>query len=325
MAALRTLLIAAVLPAALPGPAQAWNNTGHMIIAALAWRELPEPARARITAVLRRHPHYDIFLKQDRPAGVPEDEWAFVRAATWADWVRPDPAGKKAGYITAYHRGPWHYINLPYIAAADRGRMREADHLPPRPNVVTAIEECAGKLRAAGTAADDRAVALAWLLHLVGDIHQPLHCTALVSSEYPRGDQGGNLIAVRLVKQVVKLHAYWDEMGGTSTDYKSIAATATKLAADPDLARDRLEELAKNTTAESWAREGRSAAEEFVYLKGALKSAPWSEFEAKRIAAEQVPALPADYRKNGRAVALRRMVLAGCRLADALKAATADK
>lgn len=305
-------------------PAAAWNGTGHMIIALLAWRELPEATRTRVSAVLRKHPHYDIFLKEDKPDGVAEAEWAFLRAATWSDWVRPDPAGKKPGYVTAYHKGNWHYVNLPYIPPAERARFREDDFRPKPPNVVTALEENLARLRGAGTAADDRAVALAWVLHLGGDIHQPLHCTALVTTDYPRGDQGGNLCAVRIIKQVVKLHAYWDDLPGSGTAHKTIAGAVEKIRSDAELSREKLEEIKKNTTPGAWALEGRALAEELVYLKGGLKTAHWDLFDAKKLTAEQVPQLPEDYGKNARAAARKRMALAGFRLADALKAAVGE-
>jgi hypothetical protein len=56
------------------------------------------------------------------------------------------------------------------------------------------------------------AIALAWLFHLVGDIHQSLHTAQLFTAEYPRGDRGGNEICVRVTQagQPMDLHKFWD-------------------------------------------------------------------------------------------------------------------
>ena len=73
-----------------PGKAVAWNNTGHMTVALIAYRELTDGQKLAIAKVLKEHPHYEEFLAADRPAKVSENEWAFLRAATWPDWVRPE-------------------------------------------------------------------------------------------------------------------------------------------------------------------------------------------------------------------------------------------
>src|ERR1041384_5288234 len=84
----------------------AWNDTGHMIVAQLAWRALSSGERARISTLLRAHPHYEELLNQDIPAGVNPEEWIFMRAATWPDMVRPASPGQppKPARITASHR-----------------------------------------------------------------------------------------------------------------------------------------------------------------------------------------------------------------------------
>jgi hypothetical protein len=60
-----------------------------------------------------------------------------------------------------------------------------------------------------------RTQALRFIIHLVGDIHQPLHCATRVTEQFPDGDRGGNSLMVRLVgtdgrAKKVKLHSYWD-------------------------------------------------------------------------------------------------------------------
>src|SRR5207248_11547137 len=78
--AMRKLLALALL-LGLCGPARAWNETGHLVTARLAWRQLTAGQRARVVAVLKQHPHYEEYLAAHRPEGFSEDEWAFMRAA----------------------------------------------------------------------------------------------------------------------------------------------------------------------------------------------------------------------------------------------------
>jgi len=61
------------------GPAWAWNDKGHMVVGRLAWNQLTEQQRAKVVAVLRKHPHYEEFLAAKRPEGFTEDEWCLPR------------------------------------------------------------------------------------------------------------------------------------------------------------------------------------------------------------------------------------------------------
>jgi hypothetical protein len=81
------LFIAAML--LITGSARAWHNKGHMAVARIAWQKLVDDGLDRkAIQFLNSHPHKDMFLAAGRPEGVDEDEWLFVQAATWADWVR---------------------------------------------------------------------------------------------------------------------------------------------------------------------------------------------------------------------------------------------
>jgi hypothetical protein len=87
-------------------PAFAWNDMGHMVAARLAWQSLSVDQRSRAVTILKAHPHYEEFLAADRATGFSEDEWVFLRAATWSDWVRNHHKGE-------YHHPTWHYIDRP--------------------------------------------------------------------------------------------------------------------------------------------------------------------------------------------------------------------
>ena len=69
-----------------------------------------------------------------------------------------------------------------------------------------------------------RAIALAWLFHLVGDIHQPLHTAQLFTVDYPKGDRGGNEICVRVTQagQPMDLHRFWDGVITSSSESDTV-------------------------------------------------------------------------------------------------------
>jgi hypothetical protein len=69
----------------LPNSAAAWHKHGHMAVARVAWKQLDDKQKVKLSIILKAHPHYDLFLKDLRPNGMAEAEWVFVHAATWPD------------------------------------------------------------------------------------------------------------------------------------------------------------------------------------------------------------------------------------------------
>ncbi len=295
----------------------AWNNTGHMVVAELAWRSLSAGERSAVSQLLRQHPHYAELLAVDIPSDADRDEWIFLRAATWPDLVRPAPSGQppQPAHITAYHHPDWHYIDLPFVAANDLATILPSAHPPPPTNAVERLAYAEAQLRSPQLPAADRAVALCWYLHLVGDIHQPLHCAEWFSPEFPQGDRGGNEVAIKPQSEPLRLHTFWDALLGTGQDSTFIEYLADDIAADPKLARARLRELKSHQTYPSWTAEGLHYARAFAYLDGQLKHAKWHG----HITAAEVPDINFGYEENARSVARRRIALAGFRLANGLK------
>lgn len=298
-------------------PALAWNHTGHMAVAKLAYRRLARQARADAAALLRAHPHYQRYLAADRPSEVSEPEWAFLRAATWPDWVR----GSRQHHdhdLHRYHHASWHYINKPYLPTREAGEFDAKSLEPETPNAVTALKDSTEILAGRGSA-EEQAIRLCWVIHLVGDLHQPLHCATLISRRYPppHGDDGGNRLAIRPHKHPERLHTYWDRLLGTSTHAKAIDRLVERIEAaarDAELA----EQVRIHTTFDSWADEGLEAAIEVAYLNGRLPLIDYQEVERGAIPASEVPVLPAGYAADARALARRQAALAGRRLAALL-------
>jgi hypothetical protein len=295
-----------VLLLVLSTPAYSWNNTGHMVAARLAWQKLDLGQRNKAVKTLQKHPHYEEFLSADRPNGFTEDEWVFLRAATWPDWVRNH-------HKAEYHHGTWHYINYPFVPPGSQ--IDAASHQPPadEKNVVRQLGVAIQKVKN-GTQ-EDQAVYLCWLLHLGGDIHQPLHSTALFSEQFPDGDRGGNLAYVVLHEGAnkTKLHPMWDGLLGKSTTASAIGKVVeevnTLIKANPDLIKNDLE---NHETIESWARESFEAAKKYAYLNGEL---PLGEEEDD---ASDIAVAPDDYAKNSGRIAKIQIAKAGARLATTL-------
>ena len=115
-----------------------------------------------------------------------------------------------------------------------------------------------------------RAIALTWLFHLTGDIHQPLHTAQLFTVDYPEGDRGGNEICVRPApdRKAISLHRFWDGVITSSRNVDRLRKEATALRNRPEFAPVRLTELA-DSRFETWVKESFEIATKIAYLNGA--------------------------------------------------------
>ena len=163
LSAVCLLMVAASGP-----PALAWGDLGHKVICEIAYRRASPATRAEIDKLIRTDPDYS----------------SFADACTWADHPRK--------------RAAEHFVNL----ARDSQGLTTQDCPGAAACVVSAIREDFARLASKTTSPADRLVALKFLGHWVGDVHQPLH----VSFE---DDRGGNRIHVT-GKCPSNLHAAWD-------------------------------------------------------------------------------------------------------------------
>ena len=284
-----------------PPVASAWNSTGHMIIASLAWDQLSADARAHCVKVFQEHPAMAQW-KQTFPQDEPEldfGRYLLMRASTWPDDIR------KSG--SPYDHFPWHYIDYPL----------EMPGCPLKPAPANTEDILYGLDRSQKTVIDpaasaaERAAALSWIVHLVGDIQQPLHCVTLVNDTYPapEGDRGGNLFFISLAGNPINLHSVWDSLAGSMMDSQELILRAKELALK--FPRAALPELAQARDPLAWSLEGRALAIDAVYRRGALPGG--------REPSALLPPLPAGYMSASRALADRRMAIGGYRLADMLQ------
>ncbi|MEP7187393.1 MAG: S1/P1 nuclease [Rhodanobacter sp.] len=151
---------------------QAWGPEGHAIVTDIAQQHLNPAASAEVTTL----------LKQEGLSRLDE-------ISSWADANRKEFP----------HTGSWHYVDIPlrahaYVAArdCDQGNC-----------VVSRLDHYANVLADKSAAPQLRLEALKWVVHLAGDIHQPLHAE-------DNDDKGGNTVQVQFFGSGTNLHSVWD-------------------------------------------------------------------------------------------------------------------
>lgn len=335
----RMLFVAVMVAVSLAAsPSWAWNDAGHMVVARIAWLRLTESQREAVFARMKAHPHFETSLISNRPAHASDAEWAFMRASTWSDYIRPPKSMSKVEVAEhpkhKFHRGVWHYINFPYHSGQPESTLpREA--LPNETNIIAQIEQSLDILRGktkhdpgtvAGLSAEaNAAVRFCWLFHLVGDLHQPMHTVALVDAKlFPagdHGDQGGNLLAIRRSEseKPMRLHACWDGMLSSDSRFDAVCELADELTHDPSLAPEKFPELAEHRQVRDWAAESYLLAKTHIYRDGQFPHVRFEDVESRKVSAENVPALTRQQFAQSQQIARRRVALAGYRLAEALK------
>jgi S1/P1 Nuclease len=310
MAQIRFALLVIVALSAPAMPAKAWNIPGHMLSAAIAYQVLQQENPAtieKVVAVLEKHPWYaNQWQARLQDVTVADhDLMLFMQTARWPDDIRIQDR--------AQNKPSWHYINLPF---KPEGQPASVQIREPEPvNILTALAENEGVVKNQNDA-ERKAIALAWLFHLVGDMHQPLHTAQLFTVDYPKGDRGGNEICVRVTQagQPMDLHRFWDGVITSSSNLTRLRNEATTLRNRQEFQRSQLTELA-NTDFELWAKESYEIATKIAYRNdGKVGISKAGAMDCAMVAV--APVLPGGYVVSASRIGDRRIVLAGYRLAD---------
>jgi hypothetical protein len=283
--------------------AGAWNKSGHMTSAAIAYADLKENNPVvldKVVQILQQHPQFESKWAHRLSQVAPEDRdlYIFMLAAKWPDDARGDDDFDHPG---------WHYVNIPYRPG------QNGINLPKGDSILTALPENSNQLKSAASDNEARAVATCWVMHLTGDIHQPLHSTKLVTAQFPEpeGDRGGTRFYIRAEpnRSTISLHKFWDDLVLGSERLQSVKNRATELRNKPDLKREKFADQLSVKDSNEWAKAGYALAGEHAYLKGQLKG---SKNQDDGIV------LPNDYKGQATDVAERQIVLAGYRISDAM-------
>ena len=280
---------AAVLVSLAAG-ASAWSCNGHMTVAQIALDSGIMSANT-IAAV-------NELVSLLAPT-YPATGATFQEIACWADDIRSkEPA--TAG---------WHFVDFPVCRLAVKADCTQPSE---NNNVVWAIDTAEAELEASATAQQEKARQVRFLVHFVGDLHQPLHASTYFSSQFPppSGDRGGNSWRIAGAAPATELHALWDEgLGQWASQFRRpmnasgfawVAALSSKVrnlypasSLGPEIAE---------TNVTAWAVESHAFAESFVYT------------------APQAPAkISAEYIATGQGIVLKQLAIAGYRLASALE------
>ncbi|MBM3727449.1 MAG: S1/P1 nuclease [Acidobacteria bacterium] len=279
--------------------ASAWNGTGHRVIARIAYDHLKPEVRTKVDAALARHPDFAKWVGSAPADPAERARLAFEHAANWPDDIRNDPrfhgdtgtpTPTLPGFPEMNRHTNWHFTNVPIATDGTSVKGRRA----PEPNVLIKLDEIRRTFR--GSSAEMQTYLIPWLLHLVGDVHQPLHAVARFHSISPDGDRGGNGVAL---PGKSNLHSFWDAQLGTGQSNAFVAARATALVNGHGRTG------AARAVPKTWVKESVAAAKADVYnFTGGTAQNPAVLSEA--------------YEKRAKEVAAVRGALAGYRLAHQL-------
>src|SRR5580692_5690179 len=176
-------------------PANAWGCKGHETVALIAEKHLSPEAKEFVLTLLKENP-VDPQLKRYCGSAVNDP---MGDASTWADDVRPERKN-----------GPWHYIDIPRGTARGDGKLDPYCGKEGCVNEALAAQIAILKNKSAEPA--KRAEALRYIIHFVGDLHQPLHSTT-------NDDEGGNCVPLKFFRRKPRehrnsfspnLHSVWD-------------------------------------------------------------------------------------------------------------------
>lgn len=271
--------------------ALAWGREGHQVVAELAWDYLTPDVRHKI----------DVLLKQDKDTLTPPD---LPSRSSWAD------AWRAAGHKET---AEWHFVDI----ELDHPDLAQACHNFPTQNgpasagpakdcVVNKIPEFAKELGAPETTPAERVLALKYLVHFVGDLHQPLHAA-------DNHDKGGNCVRLALGgPRTTNLHSYWDTALVSELDpnAKSLSDTLFSQITYDD------KQAWQAGTPSDWAQESFALGRDYAYRLNGVKAG---------CDPDNAPVeLPAGYDAAAQTVVSRQLMKAGVRLAYLLNTALAD-
>jgi hypothetical protein len=324
--------IAIVAPLVCGGAASGavvWDHPGHMTTAAIAFSEI-ERLRPdlieKIGLLFLRHPDPAPFWVAAGDAkGEERVRRMFIEAARWPDdskWTLND-------------RLTWHTARWAIVAEGappEAEAAAEARGGNPAGQAIEALMLNFGTLANPESTPADRARALSWVMHIVGDIHQPLHVSDLFSKEFPAGNAAGTLSYVGdPLGTTIPLHLLWDSNVMRTPSLEEVDRHAREFV--EKYPRSSFPELQAHPAGEptafrEWAWESHQVAVDWAFDIPTV-SDPNTEQDADRLVqnmvkfilegispVDEAPEVPAEYWEKLQRTTERRITLAGYRIAD---------
>ena len=245
-----------------------WSAVGHRVVGQIAYDNLTPKAKryfAHLNQSLNKNHRY----------------YSLISATVWFD-------GLYDQHLLSLK--PIHYIDIPF--SMDQSPVPKVSSR----NAVSAMVQARCSLLNNTLPDLDKAVALRILLHVVGDVHQPLHAATRVSYEHPQGDRGGNDFKLGKNKVAPNLHRYWDQGGGLLSPKMSTVQVRI-------LARNLEQDWpcqVESFSPMNWANESHEIAMKYAY-----------DLEEHTIPSN-------DYESNTQSISKQQLAHAGCRLAALL-------
>jgi len=297
MKSLRRIALAGLLALAPAMPAPAWDNGGHLLIADVASQRLNPAAKAELQRLAAQLPHSG-------------QSYDFIGIACWMDDIKSDKAVPDYGMFKS-----WHYIDIPIDARGPMPSFEPGDDNDEHGNVVQALKRAVVVLKG-GTDPyiKDKATACAMVMHLVGDIHQPLHCATkyFFSHDKLRNDKGGNdefVVNANEPGGPLNLHFFWDAAyrasfdqttGNVIFEHRWEDSFRDALPYNPD------PKASFEPDFDAWAKESNAIARDFVYR------------DLTEAGDKKHCRLSSAYIEKARTISQRQLLLAGWRLATLL-------
>lgn len=287
---------------------KAWDDAGHKTIAYIAWNQMSPEVRERVSKILMSAPEdadLSVFYLQDSRSAELKKRELFMIAATWADIVRDRKFNAR---YEKYHHSNWHYSDT--FWTMENGQIKILPAPEDGGKAVEKLFDFDKELKDASVSDEEKAIALAWVLHLGGDIHQPLHTSARVTELEPKGDQGGNLFLLTPKdaprEQSENLHWFWDSILGRIIARNDMSDTEyIPLIGDSIMKKYPSSEMQNRLEIGNFGE----------WQKGSFKLTPTEVFSADLIRYETPSA---KYRRNAFRISEQQMALAGYRLGTML-------
>lgn len=193
----------------------AWDEVGHKVAAYIAWQRLDPQIREDVTQILLDAPEdshlnvlYDRFNSRSEETKRRE---LFMHSSIWPDVVRNQDFVVRH---EKYNRSNWHYAGI--FWKGGNGRAEILEDFPGAGGIaIEKLYEFEKILRDECALPEEKAVAIAWFLHVGADIHNPLHNASRVTELEEEGDRGGNLFVFRPRTEEsfgLNLHGFWDSI-----------------------------------------------------------------------------------------------------------------
>ena len=290
--------------------ALAWDDVGHKTTAYIAWQRMSPGAREAVIKILRAAPedsHLSAFYMNygAEPEAMRKLEY-FMLASTWADIVRDRAFENRQ---KKYHKSNWHYDDTFWKQVGAKAEILTG--FEEGGVAVSKLTEFDKVIRTAAASDKDKAIAIAWIMHLTGDLHQPLHTSARVTATEPKGDQGANLFLLTPQgtprENQQNLHWFWDSIVGRNVPLKGGMCES-----------EYIESIAKSVMKKH----------PFSSVASSLNLGAYDKWQQESFALNPTEVFTPDlvrfqmpsekYKKRAFVVAQRRLALAGYRLGETL-------